>query len=265
MSTEPHQPWRALVVDDEALARATIRSLLEDDPEVDLIGECSSGKEALAALEGNKIDLVFLDIQMPGMTGFELLDAIEERSRPYVVFVTAYDQFALKAFEVHALDYVLKPFDDERFQRTLERAKGQLRLDTAPQQEHIEDMLERVADGETEELESIHEAPLERLSIHREGRVEVVLTRDLRWIEAADQYVRLHTHTSEHLMRESMSRIARRLDTKVFIRIHRSAIVAFDAIKRLESLAGGSGRVLMEDEHWLPVSRSRMPTLRKLL
>ena len=262
---EPRRPWRVLVVDDEALARTTLRGLLEADPEVVLIGECASGKQALELLSGTRADLLFLDIHMPGMSGFELLDALDEERRPHVVFVTAYDRFALQAFEVHALDYLLKPFDDERFERALERAKAELARDAAAQTERIEDLLEGVAAHEELPPPGEDAAPLERLSIHREGRVEVVLTRDLRWVEAADQYVRLHTQTGEVLMRESMSRLARRLDPRAFIRVHRSAIVAFEAIRRLESLPGGSGRVLVDGPGWLPVSRSRMPTLRKRL
>lgn len=252
---------RVLVVDDEPLARATLQRLLEADPEVELIGECADGDAALQAIRSLRPDVVFLDIHMPGRSGLEVLEALDEEERPRVVFTTAYDQYAVRAFEVCALDYLLKPFDDARFFRALERAKQARGRD-----EGLSDLL-AAAGGDLTELEppSAQVEGTTRISIHREGRVDVVEIASIDWVEAADQYVRLHTRDGELLMRASMSRMEDDLEPAGFLRVHRSAIVALDRVRRLESRGGGVGRLLLADGTWVPVARARMATVRKAL
>lgn len=250
---------RALIVDDEPLARRTLEKLLSASTGVVLVGECRNGREALAALSSQAVDLVFLDVEMPGMDGFEVLAELDEDARPLVVFVTAYDKYALDAFEVHAVDYLLKPFDDERFATSLARARRAFGADLAE------------ARARTEALVMSRQRPsaaanlLDRITIHHEGRVEIVPLPEIRWIEAADQYVKIHTEQSTHLMRASLSRLERELDPRQFLRVHRSAIVSLGRVRTVESSPSGTGRLQLSDGSWVPVSRSRMPTLRREL
>lgn len=258
---------RVVVVDDEPLARAALRKLLSSDGEVELVRECSNGDEALEALRSLRPDVVFLDVQMPGRSGFEVLESLSEEERPAVVFTTAYDRYALNAFDLHAVDYLLKPFDDERFRLALTRAKDRSRTDAVlGAGRQLADLLAAVR-GKTgqQPTDDLLAAPLTRLTIHREGRLEVVEADAVDWIEAADQYVCLHTAEGEHLMRESMSQLESQLDPARFMRVHRSAIVALDRVRRLETQGGGAGRVQLKDGTWVPVSRSRIANVRRQL
>lgn len=252
---------RVLIVDDEPLARASLRSLLEPEPDVHLVGECRNGKEALEALLAGGVDLVFLDVQMPGLTGFDVLETLPAARRPLVVFVTAYEEFALRAFEVHAIDYLVKPFDDERFARALARARELFaRGAGSVREEQRADRRPAAPAGDGQS--GPH---LERITISREGSIEVLPVEELVWIEAADQYVNLHSLRGEHLMRESMAHFEEALDPARFLRVHRSAIVRLSAVRRLESLPGSGGRAHLEDGSQVPVSRSRLPVLRRRL
>ncbi len=242
---------RAIVVDDEPLARGTLRRLLAADGEVELVAECATGTAAIEAVRAHAPDLLFLDVQMPGPSGFDVLAAVGPEAAGAVVFVTAYDRFAVRAFDVHAVDYLLKPFDDERFAVALARAKERARSGGAP--------------AGLRALLGEQGARPKRLAIHGEGKVELVDTGAIVWIEAADQYVRLHTDTDVHLMRESLSRLEETLDPERFVRVHRSAIVATDRIRRLVATPTGVGRVQLGDDLWLPVARSRMAALRARL
>lgn len=249
---------RIVTVDDEPLGLATLRGLLARDSEVLLVEECANGAEAIAAVRKQKPDIVFLDVQMPGMTGFDVVDVLAEGDLPIVVFVTAFDQYALKAFDVNAVDYLLKPFDDERFESALKRAKERARgAGLARVQEQLASALETVRNSEGRERQ--------RISVRSEGRVQLVDVDDITWIESADQYVQIHTTSEMFLMRESMATLERDLDADCFMRIHRSAIVAIDQIKQLESLPGGGARVQIDAETWLPVSRSRVAGVRARL
>jgi two-component system LytT family response regulator len=255
------QPMKVVFADDEPLSRATMRKLLARDPEVEVVAECANGIEAVGAVRSERPDILILDIQMPGMTGFEVVEELEDEGPPVIVFATAYDQYALDAFEVHAVDYLLKPFDDERFQKALERAK--LRAERESRSavgEQLSGLLETLNEGRSAAGSS--NPALTRLTIHREGRVDVVNTEDLVWIESADQYVMLHTADGEFLMREAMSKLEQSLDAERFLRIHRSAIVALDQVRTLERLGSGVGRVQLVDGQWLPVARSRMAALK---
>jgi len=257
--------FRVAFADDEPLGRAGVRALLERDPEVEIVAECANGMQVVEAVREHAPQILLLDVQMPGMTGFEVLDALDEAELPVVVFVTAYDRYAVAAFDRSAADYVLKPFDDERFERALARAKE--RAVSASDDEKESD-LSRVVESYGETLGERQEAeggPVSRLSIHREGRIDVVETEDLLWVEAADQYVELHTRQGVQLMRESMSHLEEVLDPARFLRIHRSALVALSEVRSLERFPGGTGRVRLADGTQLPVSRSRYRGLKARL
>jgi two-component system LytT family response regulator len=246
---------RTLIVDDEPLARERIVDMLVGDSEVELIGECGDGLAAVAAIEAQKPDLLFLDVQIPELDGFGVLEAIEQT--PVIVFVTAYDQYALRAFEVHALDYLLKPFDRERFDKALQRAKYQIereRAGAAPQE-----LVALLAD-----LKS-RPKPLERLVIKAGGRVFFMRADEIDWIEAAANYVRLHAGKEAHLLRETITGLAAKLDPDKFLRIHRSIIVNLDRVKELQPWFHGDYVIIMQDGAQLTSSRNYREQLRKLL
>ena len=209
-SMEPPKKIRTVVVDDEPLARTNISVMLKHDPEIEIVRECGSGMEALSEIRNTKPDLVFLDVQMPECDGFDVLELLGRDLPPAVVFVTAYDQYALRAFEAGALDYLLKPFDNDRFDRALGRAK------------------ERIAHG--------RDVPrrMERLAIKNAGQVSFVKVSEIDWIEAADYYACLHVKARTHLLRRSMSELEQELDEALFCRIHRSTIVNLDRVQGLE-------------------------------
>jgi len=238
---------RTLIVDDEPLARQRVRALLEKDSEVEIVGEAGDGKSAVAAVQKHKPDLVFLDVQMPHLDGFGVLAELAGGPLPAVVFCTAFDRFALKAFEVQALDYLLKPFDRERFQQALARAKATVR---------------KSADGAVDErllalLRSVAEnrKTADRLVVKSAGRVYFVRVEEIDWIEAAGNYVKLHAGKDEHLLRESMSGLEARLDPKRFLRIHRSTIVNAERIRELQPAFHGDYAVILRDGTELTLSR----------
>jgi two-component system LytT family response regulator len=248
---------RALVVDDEPLARQRVRTLLEADPEIELVAECADGEQAVTALEEHKPDLVFLDVQMPLLDGFGVLEALGGGWMPVVVFVTAHDRYALKAFEVHALDYLLKPFDRERFQAALERAKAQVRKEQdGGVSEKLFALLQDVKDARR---------PQDRLVVKSAGRVYFVRIEDIDWIEAAGNYARLHVGKDTHLLRESMSGLEARLEARKFLRIHRSTIVNLERIRELQPTFHGDYAVTLRDGTELTLSRGYRDKLQELL
>jgi len=255
--------FRVALADDEPMGRLSVRALLERDPQVELVAECANGMETVLAVREHRPEILFLDVQMPGMTGLEVLEALEEEHLPVVVFATAFDRYAVEAFDLSAVDYLLKPFDDERFAKALERAKQRV----ARAGGSAEDLSRLVTSyGETIERQQAEEGgPVDRLTIHRGGRVDVVQVDEILWIEAADQYVELHTRGGVVLMRESMGHLERTLDPRRFLRVHRSAIVALEQIRALERHPGGTGRVQVAAETWLPVSRSRLTAVKARL
>jgi two-component system LytT family response regulator len=250
-------PIRTLIVDDEQMARASIRVLLGEDPDIELVGECGSGQDAVSEITARAPELVFLDVQMPRMNGFEVLHALGD-NRPFVVvFVTAYDSYALEAFDVHALDYVLKPFDDRRFHRAVERAKDQIR--------HA-----RLDHGASLHAQAPPPAPAaaetgDRIAIRDAGRTVLVPLAEIDWIEAADYYVQLHVGAKSYLHREPMRDLEARLDPSRFVRIHRSTIVALDRVVELRPSAHGDHCVRLRDGTDLKLSRARRGRLRQLL
>jgi len=222
---------RAMIVDDEPIARSNLAVLLRPDPEIEIISECGSGVEALAEIHRAKPDLVFLDVQMPECDGFDVLELLGPDLPPAVVFVTAYDQYALRAFEAGALDYLLKPFDNARFDRALERAK------------------QRITNNKDRTRK------LERLAVKSAGQVSFLKIPEIDWIEAADYYACLHLGPRTHLLRRSMSELEQELDPAVFLRIHRSAIVNLDRVQALKLSAEGEYDVLLENGTSLRLSR----------
>jgi two-component system LytT family response regulator len=222
---------RVLVVDDEPLARANLSVLLRRDPTIEIVGECTSGMEALAEIRDKKPELVFLDVQMPECDGFDVLEILGPALPPALVFVTAYDQYALRAFEAGALDYLLKPFDNVRFDRTLDRAKERIRLSKESSKKQ------------------------ERLVIKSAGQILFLRISEIDWIEAADYYACLHVGSTTHLLRRSMSDLGQDLDQAIFCRIHRSTIVNLNRVRTLVLNEDGERDVLLENGTRLRLSR----------
>jgi two-component system, LytTR family, response regulator len=222
---------RTLIVDDEPLARSNISVLLRLDPEIEIVGECGSGAEALVKIRALAPDLLFLDVQMPECDGFDVLEMLGKQLPPAVVFVTAYDQYALRAFEAGALDYLLKPFDNARFDRALDRAK------------------QSVAHGKHSPRK------LERIAIKSIGQISFVKISEIDWIEAADYYACLHVGPRTHLLRRSMADLEQELDPTVFCRIHRSTIVNLARVQRMEIGVDGEYDVLLDRGTTLRMSR----------
>jgi two-component system LytT family response regulator len=240
---------RALIVDDESFARKGLRTLLRDDEEITIVGEAPNGRRAVTAIRELRPSLVFLDVQMPELDGFGVIDEVGIDAMPATIFVTAYDQYALAAFEVHAVGYLLKPFDRDRFARTLQHAKK--RLAQPAEQGLGPEALKMLGALRSQRRYT------DRLLVNTDGRIIIVKTADLRWIEAADNYVRLHVGSgSGHLLHESMRGLEERLDPARFVRVHRSAIVNVDWIKEIQPWYAGALVVILQGGERLTVSRS---------
>jgi len=231
---------RTLIVDDEPLARTTIAELLRNDPEISVLGECDSGTEAIEVIRTCRPALLFLDVQMPGCDGFDVIEQLGSDAPKAVVFVTAYDKYALKAFEAEALDYLLKPYSDSRFFRVLARAKAILGQNAEPR-------------------------PLDRLMVKTAGRVTFLRAAEIDWIEAADYYACLHAGERSHLLRRSMADLERELDRETFCRIHRSAIVNINRVRELRLDANGEYEVVLQNGAQLRLSRTYREHLQKKL
>jgi two-component system LytT family response regulator len=246
---------RTLIVDDEPLGRERIRTLLADDQEIEIIEECPDGRRAVAAIERSKPDLVFLDVQMPEMDGFAVLDAIASGHMPVIIFVTAYDRYAVRAFEVHALDYLLKSFDRDRFQAALVRGKEEIhRLKASVLDPKIGALNERLA-GLLEDLQA-KQKRLTRLVVKSGGRIVFLRVEEIDWVEAADNYVRIHSGRESHLIRETLQSLESRLNPDKFLRIHRSTVVNLDRIRELQPIFHGDYLVRLSDGTELTLSRN---------
>lgn len=257
---------RVLVVDDEPLARAGVCELLARDPDLDIVGEAANGEEAVTAIAELQPDLVMLDVQMPGMTGFEVLRAVGPERMPAVVFITAYDQFAVRAFEVNAVDYLLKPFDDERFALTLTRAKKAVRQSHAGQlSRRLAELLQNAGPAVPAPAPKPAPAYTDRLVVKSGGRVFFLRSDEVDWVEAADYYVRLHAGGKTHLLRETMNALEGRLDPRKFFRVHRSAIVNLDRIREMQPYFRGEHVLILQDGTKLKLSRSRREKLEQTL
>ncbi|HEY4241947.1 MAG TPA: LytTR family DNA-binding domain-containing protein [Kofleriaceae bacterium] len=247
-------PIRTVIIDDERLARASIRVLLDGDTEIELVGECATGADAIRLIRAQTPDLVFLDVEMPHVSGFDVLGALGP-VRPFtVIFVTAFEQHAVAAFEADARDYVLKPFDDRRFARALERAKAEIRR-----------MRLARAAGELLAPRAAASPPAGRIAVRDRGRVVFVPHDAIDWISADDYYVQLHVGAKSYQIRESLRDLEGSLDPQRFLRIHRSAIANVTRIAEVAPLPSGDFRVLLVDGTELRLSRTRRDRLRALL
>jgi len=256
---------RVLVVDDEPLARERLHELLHEAPGVTLVGDAEDGPAAVDAIREKAPDLVFLDVQMPGMSGIDVVEEVGREHMPVTVFVTAYDQYAIKAFDLAAVDYLLKPFDDERFEQALRRAREQI----DSQDEAISDRLLRLLRERDpsllEDADSAEESYLERIAVQGQGKARIVPVEDLTHITADGSYAELHTGEDTYVIRERMKTLAARLDPDEFVRVHRSAIVRLDEIELVLRGGGGDYAVRLMDGTRVSVSRSRVDELQDRL
>lgn len=251
MTSEPKRKIGALIVDDEELARQILRELLQAHPEIQILAECANGFEAVKAVAEHKPDLILLDVQMPKLTGFDVLELIEEEDVA-VIFITAYDQYAMRAFEVHAVNYLLKPVGQERFEAALARAKDRIgeKMPPAPQ------------------LAAAARQPqqfLERLVVKDGTRVTLIPVAKLDYVEAQDDYIALATHGAKHLKQQTIASVEAGLDPARFVRIHRSYIVNFERVARIEPYGKDSRLAILSDGTRLPVSRTGYARLKALL
>jgi two-component system LytT family response regulator len=244
-------PLRVIVIDDEPLARESIRTLLANDADVRVVGE-GSGSDGAALIARTRPDLMFLDIQMPEVDGFALLDQVGADAVPAIIFVTAYDRYAVRAFEVHALDYLLKPFDDRRFAAALARAKERARGGRRDVDARRDDVASRIA-----ELLQERAVSRTRFLIPARDKSIVVDASQIDWIEAADYYVTLHVGTAGHLLRQTMEEIEKQLDPRQFFRVHRSAIVNLDRVREVHPMFRGDCALVLADGRKLKLSRTR--------
>jgi two-component system LytT family response regulator len=230
---------RTIIVDDEDLARRGIKSLLTKHSDVEVISECSNGREAIEAIRRETPDLVFLDVEMPGKSGFEVMAEGVVDSKPYVIFVTAYDRYAIRAFDVDALDYVLKPLDEQRFEDAVERARRAL-------------------------LKSQPRTPLDRITVKSSGKLLVIKLKEIDWIEAVEDYVSLHVGTKSYLVRDTIAAIEERIGPAGFVRIHRSTLLNLDRVRELHPLTKGEYAVILQDGTQLKLSRNFRGAMEKL-
>lgn len=246
----------ALIIDDEKPARDRIRFMLENHPKIAVIGECKNGFEAVSQVESTRPDLIFLDIQMPELDGFDVIEAIGTDAVPRIIFVTAYDQYAIKAFEVNALDYLLKPFDEERFTKAIARAVDEIQnTESNKQSVHLKKLL------------SNHTGTgyLKRMLIKTSSKVDIIKTEQIECIVSAGNYVEIHAEKKKYLYRSSMKELLQRLDPSEFARIHRSAIVKLDAIQSFEPLLNNDYQLRLHSGKTLTLSRRYYSNLKSIL
>ncbi|MFB6249220.1 MAG: LytR/AlgR family response regulator transcription factor [Salinibacter sp.] len=257
---------RTLIVDDEPLARERLRGLLDDRPGVSVIGEAEDGLDAAEAIQAQAPDLVFLDVQMPGLNGIDVIEEVGREQMPVTVFVTAYDQYAIKAFDLAAVDYLLKPFDDERFEQAFERARERITdQDTDAVSRRLLRMLQEKDPSLLEDETAPDEPYLERIAVQGRGKARIVSVDDITHITADGSYAELHTADGTHVIRERMKALAARLDPADFVRVHRSAIVRLDEVELILRSGGGNYAVRLEDGTTVSVSRGRIEELQERL
>lgn len=244
---------RTLIVDDELLSRNKIRGFLRDHPEFQIVGECADGEHAVAAIASHRPDLIFLDVQIPGRDGFEVLDSIADKFFPAIIFVTAFDKYAVRAFETRALDYLLKPFNKARFAEALNRFHEQrARLNGLDRKEELKAALQEIQRESRDD---------ERIVVKTGSRIMLLRKSSIEWVEAQGDYVKLHVGKESHLLRETMASMSNRLDPSRFVRIHRSSIVNLDYIRELRPVWGGDYIVLLRDGTELTMSRTYRSSL----
>jgi two-component system, LytTR family, response regulator len=250
-------PIRALIVEDEPLARERLKMYLADEPDVEIIGECADGRRAVSAIRSLGPDLVFLDIQLPELDGFGVVEEVGAERMPVVIFITAYDQHAMRAFDVYALDYLLKPYKRDRLRRSVERARAQV----------LRGKGEALSERLLSLLESVRHGPrhVERLMIRSPGRVYFVRADEIDWIESEGNYVRIHAGEESHFLRDTLGGMEARLDRQKFVRIHRSTIVNVESIKELQPLFSGDYTVILRGGERLTMSRGHKEKLLSLI
>jgi two-component system LytT family response regulator len=253
--------FKVLIVDDERLSRRRVRRLLSLEPDCEVAGECANGAEAVAAVEQSRPDIVFLDVQMPEMDGFDVARAMAD-AKPLVIFTSAYDEYALRAFEVQAFDYLLKPFDGRRFRESLQRARARVECDRSGQQDRRSFHTSHALPPEPPP--SARLAP-DRIAVRNNGRVVFVKLTDIDWIEAADNYVCLHCGRETHVVRETMNELEARLDPAQFLRVHRSSIVNLDRVRELQPWFRGDYRIVLRDGTQLTLTKNHREKLESRL
>ena len=244
---------RTIIVDDERHARQKLRALLPSHTDIEIVAECGDGNEAVDLIREVRPDLVFLDVQMPGRDGFDVIVGAGDAMR-YVIFVTAFDQYAVRAFDVQALDYLLKPFDRVRLDKALERARAAIRGEG-----DLHDRLVALVEQVRPEPR-----PIDRMMVKSSGRITFLRVDEIDWIEAADNYVRVHAGREGHLIRETMNHLETQLDRRKFVRIHRSAIVNVDSIAEIRSLFHGDHSIRLRTGAEIPLGRSYRDRLEAL-
>ncbi len=253
--------FRTAIVDDEPLARRNLRSLLKSHSDFEIVAECGNGRDAIVAVNLQKIDLLFLDIQMPEIDGFQVIEKLEGERLPVIIFVTAFDEFAVKAFEVNATDYLVKPVDERRFIQTMAKVRTLLsRRDFREVEGRLLALLDR-----RDQFAGAGPRYSQRLLVRTNSRVSFLRVEDIDYIEADDYYSSLHVGAKMHLVREPLKNLEARLDPKEFLRIHRSAIVNVKRIKELRTLPGGGHAVHLLDGTVLKLSRARWDAVRSVL
>lgn len=250
------RPIRTLIVEDEPLARERLKMYLAAEPDVEIVGECADGRAAVASIRSLAPDLVFLDIQLPELDGFGVVEEVGAERMPVVIFVTAYDRHAMRAFDVYALDYLLKPYKSERLRRAVERARAQVRGGKG----------EALGEQLLSLLASVRPGPryVERLMMRSPGRVYFIRADEIDWVDAEGNYVRIHAGSETHFLRETLGGMEARLDPNKFVRIHRSAIVNVESIKELQPLFSGDYTVILRGGERLTMSRGHKDRLLSL-
>jgi two-component system LytT family response regulator len=248
---------RTLIVDDQLVEREVMRRMLKSEPDIEIVGASANGREAVEAIERLKPDVVFLDVQMPELDGFGVVSKLDPAQMPVVIFITANHEFALKAFEVQALDYLIKPCGRDRFRMALERARAQIRHRQAG------DIQQRLSELLASESRTTPRHP-DRLAVKSQGRILFLRSSDIEWVEAADNYVKLHVGREVHPLRETMTALEKRLPADSFLRISRSTIVNVEQIKELHSMLHGEHTVVLRNGTRLTLTRGYRDNLRQL-
>lgn len=247
---------RALIVDDEPKARRRAWRLLTADPEIEIISECANGQDAIAAIQAHNPHLVLLDVVMPQIDGFEVLKAIDKEKMPLVIFITGHDEYAARSYEVHAVDYLSKPYSDVRFHEAIRKAKHRLRT------EHIDEITASIFALLKDNKKTV--PYLKHVPVKRDGSILLVKVTDITWIKAEDKYVCLHTGRAAHLLREAISNLEAQLDPEQFVRIDRSYIVSIDHIDNIIQMSRNKYEVVFRDGTKLKISRTGSERLRKI-
>lgn len=263
---------RTIIVDDEHLARRGLSLRLQHVPQIDVIAQCSNGEEALIAIAEHSPDLVFLDIQMPGMNGFEVINALQSDVMPMIIFVTAYNEYAVDAFKVHAIDYVLKPIDDERLHEAINRAVSHHEhADATRSKEKLVELVMGMTGASASSIEEMADSGEagkpwpEKISIKDGSEIQFIKVADIGWVDAAGDYMCVHANAKTHIMRITMKQLESLLNPAVFLRIHRSTIVNSDGITGAQTLSNGEYLLTLEGGTQLKVSRSFRDRVQHLL